>query len=200
MFTGIIKGIGRVIQIKQHDESAHLTVEAPLFTEIQPQLGDSIAFNGICLTATSVTGSQIGVDVMPETSRRTALQGLRVNDRLNLEPALPATARLDGHFVLGHVDTTAKLIRQVQDQDSRTLTFEIDPEYDDYIVEKGSVAIDGVSLTVTQKGAQQFSVSLIPYTLAETTLGDRQIGDLVNIETDVIGKYIVAMQRKEAVQ
>ncbi|MCH5461860.1 riboflavin synthase [Lactobacillus sp. LC28-10] len=200
MFTGIIKGIGHVVAIQRQAETAKLTISSPLFTEINPQLGDSFAINGICLTATGVADKQLSVEVMPETTRLTNLGQLKTGELVNLEPALGATARLDGHFVLGHVDTTAELVQRVEDQNATVLTFKIAPEYDDYIVKKGSIAIDGVSLTVTQAGPGQFSVSLIPYTQNQTTLGSRQVGDLVNIETDVLGKYIVGAQRKEAVQ
>lgn len=200
MFTGIIKGLGHVVSIKRQAETAKLTISSPLFTEITPQLGDSYAVNGICLTVTAVEAGQLCVEVMPETTRLTNLGQLKSSDSVNLEPALGATDRLDGHFVLGHVDTTAELVQRVEDQNATVLTFKIAPEYDDYIVKKGSIAIDGVSLTVTQADPQQFSVSLIPYTQNQTTLGSRQVGDLVNIETDVLGKYIVGAQRKEAVQ
>ena len=200
MFTGIIKGIGHVVSIERRADTAKLTIKAPLISQLKPQLGDSLAINGICLTVTDVAPDQLSVEVMPETTRLTNLGQLKQADRVNLEPALKATERLDGHFVLGHVDTTAKLIQQSTDQNATRLTFEVAPEYDDYIVKKGSIAIDGVSLTVTESSPRQFSVSLIPYTQAQTTLGDRRVGDLVNIETDILGKYIVGAQRKEAVQ
>ncbi|WP_203650913.1 riboflavin synthase [Secundilactobacillus yichangensis] len=200
MFTGIIKGIGHVVAIQRLEDTAKLTVAAPLFAELKPQPGDSVAVNGICLTVTAVAPGQLSVEAMPETTRLTNLGQLKKDDPVNLEPALGATERLDGHFVLGHVDTTAKLIQRVEDQNATTLTFEIAPEYDEYIVKKGSIAIDGISLTVTQSTPQQFSVSLIPYTQDQTTLGRRQVGDLVNIETDILGKYIVGTQRKEAIQ
>ncbi|WP_439959032.1 riboflavin synthase [Secundilactobacillus silagincola] len=188
------------MSITRQAETAKLTVSSPLFTQLNPQLGDSFAINGICLTVTAVVPGQLCVDVMPETTRLTNLGQLKKGDTVNLEPALGATERLDGHFVLGHVDTTAKLVQRVEDQNASVLTFKIAPEYDDYIVKKGSIAIDGVSLTVTQSEPYQFSVSLIPYTQNQTTLGKRQVGDLVNIETDVLGKYIVGAQRKEAIQ
>lgn len=194
MFTGIIKGVGRVVQLDQQDETATLTLQADLFRKIQPQLGDSIAINGTCLTATAVSSDQVTVEVMPETSRRTNLGALVIGSRVNLEPALQATARLDGHFVLGHVDTTAVLTEKKVDQNAIVLTFELAAEYAPYIVEKGSIAIDGVSLTITATDQTHFSVSLIPFTLAETVLSDRELGDRVNIETDILGKYIVANQ------
>ncbi|MFC6253707.1 riboflavin synthase [Secundilactobacillus hailunensis] len=200
MFTGIIKGTGRVVALKRSADTAKLTISAPVLTELRPHTGDSYAINGICLTVTKAVAGQITVEVMPETSRLTNLKQLKTNDRVNLEPALGVTERLDGHFVLGHVDTTAKLVQREQDQNAIILSFEIASQYEDYIVKKGSIAIDGVSLTVTQTHARRFSVSLIPYTQEQTTLGDRQIGDLVNIETDILGKYVVARQRKEAIQ
>lgn len=200
MFTGIIKGLGQVVDLDRSGETAQLTIQSDLLADIKPTLGDSFSINGTCLTAAGVAANKIAVEVMPETTRRTNLGDLVVGSHVNLEPALAANARIDGHFVLGHVDTTAVLINRVADQNAVILTFKIDSDYQNYIVEKGSIAIDGVSLTVTQASATQFSVSLIPYTLDQTTLGVRQIGDRVNIETDVLGKYIVAAQRKEAIQ
>ena len=200
MFTGIIKGTGHVVALERLADTAKLTIASPLLAKLTPHAGDSYAINGICLTVTTATADQMTVEVMPETSRFTNLNQLKRHDRVNLEPALGASERLDGHFVLGHVDTTAKLVQREADQNAVILTFRIAPEYGDYIVKKGSIAIDGVSLTVTQTDAQRFSVSLIPYTQNQTTLGDRQVGELVNIETDVLGKYVVAMQRKEAIQ
>ena len=200
MFTGIIKGTGHVVALERLADTAKLTIASPLLAKLTPHAGDSYAINGICLTVTAAVADQITVEVMPETSRLTNLKQLKRHDRVNLEPALGASERLDGHFVLGHVDTTAKLVQREADQNAVILTFRIAPEYGDYIVKKGSIAIDGVSLTVTQTDAQRFSVSLIPYTQNQTTLGDWQVGELVNIETDVLGKYVVAMQRKEAIQ
>lgn len=200
MFTGIIKGVGHVVAIEKLAETAKLTVASPMLGTVKPQLGDSFAINGICLTVTAVTPGQLSVEVMPETTRLTNLGQLKTGDAVNLEPALAANERLDGHFVLGHVDTTAKIVQRVADQNATVLTFEIDSDYDNYIVKKGSIAIDGVSLTVTQATTGHFSVSLIPYTQDQTTLGKWQIGALVNVETDILGKYIVGAQRKEAVQ
>ncbi|GAX03049.1 riboflavin synthase subunit alpha [Secundilactobacillus pentosiphilus] len=200
MFTGIIKGVGHVVAFEKLAETAKLTVASPMLSTIQPQLGDSFAINGICLTVTAVASGQLSVEAMPETIRLTNLGQLKTGDAVNIEPALAASERLDGHFVLGHVDTTAKIVQRTADQNATVLTFKISSEYDDYIVKKGSIAIDGISLTVTQTTPGHFSVSLIPYTQDQTTLGKRQIGALVNVETDILGKYIVSAQRKEAIQ
>ncbi|WP_010632525.1 riboflavin synthase [Sporolactobacillus vineae] len=191
MFTGIIRGMGRITEIKREKETASLSIATPITRQINSQIGDSIAVDGICLTITALHEDGFSVDVMPETVRRTNLAALRQGDRINLEPALQAGERLDGHFVLGHVDTTAKLVGRVPDQNALTLTLSFPHNYRPYIVEKGSVAINGVSLTVIAVTDTTFSVSLIPYTQKETVLGSLKIDSLVNIETDILGKYIV---------
>jgi riboflavin synthase len=191
MFTGIIRGIGQIAAITRTDETASLSITTPLTRQINSQIGDSIAIDGICLTITMLHEDGFSVEVMPETFRRTNLATLNQGDQVNLEPALQANGRMDGHFVLGHVDTTAKLIRRRPDQNAVTLSFSYPRNYRRYIVEKGSVAINGVSLTVTAVTDTEFSVSLIPYTQKETILGSLKIHSLVNIETDILGKYIV---------
>ncbi|MHA3065899.1 riboflavin synthase [Lacticaseibacillus saniviri] len=194
MFTGIIKTMGRVVALDRKQDTAMITIATPLTHEIHSQVGESIAINGICLTITALSPQGFSAEVMPETMRRTNLGTLQLQSKVNLEPALRATDRLDGHFVLGHVDTTAQVIRRIVDQNALTLTFQIDPAQRAAIVEKGSVAIDGVSLTVTAVSADTFSVSLIPATQQATTLGQLQLGDDSNIETDILGKYILARE------
>lgn len=198
MFTGIIKGVGQVNVIDRHQETARLTIATPLIDEWHSQVGDSIAVDGICLTITTLTSGTFTVDVMPETVRRTAMDHLAVGQRVNLEPALSVTDRLDGHFVLGHVDTTATLIKRITDQNAVTLTFSLPEKDARYVIEKGSVAVDGVSLTVTAATTTTFSVSLIPHTLKLTVLGQLEPGAVVNIETDILGKYVLSAKEERA--
>lgn len=194
MFTGIIKGLGIVSKINVTEQSATITVQTSLLDTWQTTVGDSIAVNGVCLTVTKLITDQFTVDVMPETMRVTSLKSLKVGGVVNLEPALRLTDRLDGHVVQGHVDTTAKLKSVEPQQNSSVLTFEFDDKYAPLIVTKGSIAIDGVSLTVVNVTINTFSVSLIPFTLAHTSLESRRIGEAVNIETDVLSKYVLKQQ------
>jgi riboflavin synthase len=195
MFTGIIKAKGIISQIKRNQATAQIMIATPMTHQIHSKIGDSIAINGICLTITSILNEGFTVEVMPETTHRTSLVNMKDGMEVNLEPALLATDRLDGHFVLGHVDTTAKLVNRVLDENSIVLTFEINPDYIDYVVEKGSITIDGVSLTVSAVEKQLFEVSLIPHTLQATTLGNLKANDVVNVETDILGKYILNENR-----
>ena len=191
MFTGIIQDVGTVKNITKQAETFQLALKLNQL-EVEPiKLGDSFAINGTCLTVIKKNPEGFEVEAMPETFRRTNLGKLEIGQHVNIEPALRAADRLDGHFVLGHVDTTARLISIVQDQNSAILYFKIAPQYQKYIVEKGSVAIDGVSLTVSGVSKDVFQVSLIPYTQQETILGELSSGDTVNIETDILGKYIL---------
>lgn len=194
MFTGIIQSVGTVAAIQRAAAHADLTIETPLTAQIHSQIGDSVAVNGVCLTLTALTAQGFTTTMMPETSRRTALQALRPGSRVNLEPALRADQRLDGHFVLGHVDTTARLCQRVVDENAVVLTFETPQRYQTQLVEKGSVALNGVSLTLTAATAQTFSVSLIPHTLDQTNLADLQVNDRVNLETDILGKYLISLE------
>ncbi|MCM6792143.1 riboflavin synthase [Pediococcus pentosaceus] len=195
MFTGIIKAKGIISQIKRNQATAQIMIATPMTHQIHSKIGDSIAINGICLTITSILNEGFTVEVMPETTNRTSLANMKDGMEVNPEPALLATDRLDGHFVLGHVDTTAKLVNRVLDENSIVLTFEIDPDYIDYVVEKGSITIVGVSLTVSAVEKQLFEVSLIPHTLQATTLDNLKANDVVNVETDILGKYILNENR-----
>ncbi|MBF7128912.1 riboflavin synthase [Pediococcus pentosaceus] len=195
MFTGIIKAKGIISQIKRNQATAQIMIATPMTHQIHSKIGDSIAINGICLTITGILNEGFTVEVMPETTNRTSLANMKDGMEVNPEPALLATDRLDGHFVLGHVDTTAKLVNRVLDENSIVLTFEINPDYIDYVVEKGSITIDGVSLTVSAVEKQLFEVSLIPHTLQATTLDNLKANDVVNVETDILGKYILNENR-----
>ncbi|AKP67862.1 riboflavin synthase [Companilactobacillus ginsenosidimutans] len=191
MFTGIIKDVGTVSAIEKHGETFKLAIKLNQLKNAEISLGDSIAVNGTCLTVTDLLDSGFAVEAMPETFRRTNLGQLEIGNHVNIEPALGASDKLDGHFVLGHVDTTAELVNKTDDQNSTVLSFRVSPEYRKYIVEKGSVAIDGVSLTVSGVEKDIFQVSLIPYTLSHTILGELNVEDSINLETDILGKYIL---------
>lgn len=196
MFTGIIQARGKVVQVTQSGQQAKLTIETSLVSDGTFKLGDSIAVNGVCLTVTDLTGTGFSADVMPETMLRTNFNQLASDAFVNLEPSLSVGQKLDGHFVLGHVDTTATLVSTQADEDSIRLRFQIGTEYEPYIVEKGSVAINGISLTVVSTSQSTFEVALIPYTLTHTNLSSLKQGDSANIETDILGKYIVNMAKK----
>ncbi|WEV43421.1 riboflavin synthase [Lactobacillus sp. ESL0684] len=191
MFTGIIQATGKITRLEITEKHAKLAIAAPKLAQENLPLGASIAVNGICLTVTDWTNDEFTVDVMPETMKRTNLGNLQVSSVVNLEPSLALGATLDGHIVAGHVDTTAELTARVETENSIELRFRVPQQYDPYIVEKGSIAIDGISLTVTMAQNAEFGVSLIPFTIANTTLAGYKLGDHVNIETDMIGRYVV---------
>jgi riboflavin synthase len=189
MFTGIIETVGTVAAIERRGGVARLSVDAPAIAA-GVRVGDSIAVNGGCLTVTAESGGRFAFEAIPETLERTALGRLGVGSRVNLERALRADARLDGHIVQGHVDGTG-VVRALERAGSDVRLFvDCDPELSECLIEKGSVAIDGVSLTVVGVGATGFDVALIPHTLAVTTLSELRPGDRVNLEVDVLGKYV----------
>lgn len=189
MFTGIIEEIGTVERIKRGAHSAVLTIGARAVLE-GTKIGDSIAVNGICLTVRLLGGGSFSADVMHETLNRSALAGLSAGDHVNLERAMPADGRFGGHIVAGHVDGVGKITRVRRDDTAVWYTIEAARPVLRYVVEKGSVAIDGISLTVAAVTETDFSVSVIPHTAAKTVLGERRAGDSVNLETDVVGKYV----------
>lgn len=194
MFTGIIKGQGRIVKNSVVKQTTQLEISSDLITASQFKQGESIAINGVCLTITAFTQTGFTVDVMPETIRRTAFSQFQSGATVNLEPAITLADRLNGHFLLGHVDATAEVSQIEPQKDAQLITFKIPTEEAPYIVEKGSIGIDGVSLTVVGVGADWFQVALIPFTLAHTTLQALAIGRQVNIETDILGKYVVRLQ------
>ncbi|MBE9482414.1 MAG: riboflavin synthase [Chloroflexi bacterium] len=185
MFTGIVEGIGRITAATRRN-LAIATSNALQGIE----LGGSIAVNGVCLTITNFNANSFSVDMMPETLIRTNLGLLRVGDRVNLERPLVLGGRLGGHLVQGHVDDTARVASVTWDGETMLIRFEADPEVVRYIVEKGFIAVDGVSLTVVTRNTSSFQVSIVNYTQKHTTLGSRQVGDLVNLEIDIIAKYV----------
>lgn len=189
MFTGIIEELGTVGQMDRRPDSIKLTIQARKVLE-GTQLGDSIAVNGVCLTVTSMTDSSFTADVMHETMRRSSLSDIKSGSKVNLERAMQVGGRLGGHIVSGHIDGVGHIARIAADGIARVITISIPKDMEPFIVEKGSIAIDGISLTVVSVGNSQFSVSIIPHTMANTTLIDKHPSAVVNLETDVIGKYV----------
>ncbi len=189
MFTGIIEEVGQIRQIARGRASAVLTIEARTVLE-GTRIGDSIAVNGVCLTVTSLLDGAFTADVMHETLDRSALSGLQKGSLVNLERAMAADGRFGGHIVAGHVDGVGVIGSVRRDDTAIWYTIEADAALLRYIVEKGSITIDGISLTVARVNAHDFAVSIIPHTAAQTTLSLRRTGDRVNLETDIIGKYV----------
>jgi riboflavin synthase len=186
MFTGIVEDKGKVAELA--DSGRVLLVTSGILTEVP--VGGSVAVNGTCLTVVETTPSGAKFDVVPETLSRTNLGSLEVGDLVNLERAMPATGRFDGHFVQGHVDGTGQVTALDEDQGSVTLRISAAAEILEQVVEKGSITIDGVSLTVAAVSDAGFEVALIPHTLEVTTLGSLAEGDTVNLETDILAKYV----------
>jgi len=189
MFTGIIEEVGRVLQIQKGAKSGKLTFGAKkVLSDVH--LGDSIAVNGVCLTVVEFTSTSFTVDVMSETLSRSALGGLQKGSAVNMERAMASDGRFGGHIVSGHIDGVGQVANKKKDDNAVWVTIETPPSLLHYIVEKGSIAIDGISLTVAYVDQKCFQVSLIPHTGKETTLLDKTVGEKVNLECDVIGKYI----------
>lgn len=189
MFTGIIEEIGTVKNIVKGSRSIKLAIAAKKVLE-NTNLGDSIAVNGVCLTVTALGRDGFTADVMPESMSKTNMGALKPGDRVNLERALTLASRLGGHIVSGHIDGTGEIIAMEKDDNAVRVTLTSVPKVMKYIVPEGSVALDGVSLTVAQLGENDFTVSLIPHTAQVTTLLDKKVGDRLNIENDVVGKYV----------
>ena len=189
MFTGIVEELGAVVAVEDQGDAARMTFRGPLVvSDARP--GDSIAVNGVCLTVIDPGPDSFSADVMAETLRRSSLGGLAAGSPVNLERAARMDARIGGHIVQGHVDGVAT-VREVAASDNwTTVRFDLPDGLARYVVEKGSITVDGVSLTVVDADDTSFSVSLIPTTLAHTTLGSRRVGDRVNIEVDVLAKYV----------
>lgn len=189
MFTGIVEELGEVLDVEQLGDSSRLTVRGPRVTSDAGD-GDSIAVNGVCLTVVSSTGGAFTADVMAESLRRSSLAGVAAGSRVNLERAVRVSDRLGGHLVQGHVDGTGTVLAVSPQEHWTVVRVELPAELDRYVVEKGSITVDGVSLTVSAVGPGWFEVSLIPTTLSATTLGTRVPGDVVNLEVDVMAKYV----------
>lgn len=197
MFTGIVEELGEVVDITEHTESSVLRIRGPLVTADAGH-GDSIAVNGVCLTVTEWADGEFSTDVMAETLRASSVGDLGVGSPVNLERALRSDGRFGGHVVQGHVDTTTEVLSRELGDRWEVITFALPPRIARYVVHKGSITLDGVSLTVSALGEETFSVSLIPTTLELTTLGRRAVGDRVNVEVDVLAKYVERLLSKEA--
>lgn len=188
MFTGIVEEVGVVAKISDNG----MTVRATKVTE-DLKLGDSIAVNGTCLTAVSFDRTEFSVDLSPETMRRTSLGQLSVGGPVNLERALLASDRMGGHIVQGHVDGTGRVMSTKRDRDSTIFRIRVPKRLNRYIVEKGFVAVDGISLTVVKRGVSSFTLAVIPYTLNNTNLPSLSVGDRVNLEADILAKYVESL-------
>jgi len=189
MFTGIIEGFGIVKGLRKNGKGARITIESE-FPLDDTKIGDSIAVNGTCLTPTTLTGRLFEADAAPETLSRTVIGDLKPGDKVNLERAMKATGRLDGHIVSGHVDGTGIIREKKVLSNAIVVRIEVPPELAYYMIEKGSVAIDGISLTINACTRNDMELSIIPHTESLTSIGFKKTGDRVNIETDVIGKYV----------
>jgi riboflavin synthase len=188
VFTGLVEGVGLVAGIERSNDGARITIATPLVPELNA--GDSIAINGVCLTAVTLAGDSFAADAMNETLARSSLGDLALGSPVNLELPLRATDRLGGHVVQGHVDGVGEVLEQHDDGFARRIRFGAPAEVLRYVVEKGSIAVDGVSLTVTAVDERSFTVSLIPETLQRTNLGQLRLGSRVNLEVDVLAKYV----------
>lgn len=196
MFTGLVEGLGRVEGVAEENSGRRLTLVWPeLRTPMT--LGESVAVNGCCLTVVAAEGDAFVVQAGPETLLRTNLGVKKPGDRVNLERSLRVGDRLGGHFVQGHVDATAELVERRPDGEWEFLAFRIAPEWTRLMVAKGSIAVDGVSLTLVDVGADGFSVMLIPHTLGVTTLGGLKGGDRVNIEADMLAKHVAKLMKMQ---
>ncbi len=194
MFTGLVEILGRITSFKNTGNGIRLSLKP--MSEYSVQIGDSISINGVCLTVTQHNGD-ISFDVSPETMRSTNLGDLKVNSKVNLERALRLSDRLGGHIVTGHVDDTGTITNKKTVGEYTFYTFGASAEILKYVVQKGSVAIDGISLTVVELDNRSFSIAIIPHTLTATILGDKGVGDKVNLEVDIIGKYVEKLLGKK---
>ncbi|OOH89683.1 riboflavin synthase subunit alpha [Pasteurellaceae bacterium 15-036681] len=189
MFTGIIEEVGKIAKIHKQGEFAVLTITGNrIFSDMH--LGDSIAVNGVCLTVTEFGSNHFSADVMSETLKRTSLGELQPNSPVNLERAMAANGRFGGHIVSGHIDGTGEIVSITPANNSVWYRVKTSPKLMRYIIEKGSITIDGISLTVVDCDEESFRVSIIPHTIAETNLGSKKVDSIVNLENDVIGKYV----------
>ncbi len=189
MFTGIIEGLGTITGIQPSGQGKHIAVRSDFFLE-DTKIGDSIAVSGACLTAVKLDGKNFSVDVAPETLEKTTLGQAKTGDRVNLERALRLSGRLDGHLVSGHIDGRGTIKSKENKGNAVIVSISVPESLSRYMIQKGSVAVDGISLTINSCGKESFEVSIIPHTAKLTTIGFKNIGDHVNIETDLIGKYV----------
>jgi riboflavin synthase len=188
VFTGLVADLGTVAEVHSTTDGVRLAIESPLVNELHE--GDSVAVNGVCLTAVGLCGDRFGADVMHETLRRSSLAEVQAGSKVNLELPIKADDRLGGHIVQGHVDGVGAISDTRDDGFARIVTIQADPDLLRYVVEKGSIAVDGVSLTVARVDGDSFDVSLIPETLQRTNLGEARPGAPVNLEVDILAKYV----------
>lgn len=190
MFTGIIEAKGKIKVLTNGTDSMKVTIEArDIMSDMQ--LGDSVAVNGVCLTVSHFTHNEFTVDVMPETVKATTIQALKAGQLVNLERAMAANGRFGGHFVSGHVDGTGTIVRKTKQANAVYIDISISRELSQFCISRGSIAIDGTSLTIFDRQPEKLTVSLIPHTYQETIFALKEIGHQVNIETDMLGKYII---------
>jgi riboflavin synthase len=199
MFTGIIEGPGCVEAIRPAGEGKRIAVSAD-FSLKGTRVGDSISVNGACLTAVSIAGNRFEADLSPETLERTTFGSVRTGERVNLERAMRLSDRLDGHLVSGHIDGIGRISAKTPSANAILITIAVPAELARYTIEKGSVAADGISLTINRRDAESFSISIIPLTARATTIGAKKVGDPVNIENDMVGKYIEHFLRERGVE
>ena len=194
MFTGIIEEIGKIVQIEREESNLHLYVKSSFTNELK--IDQSVAHNGVCLTVVAIDGDVYQVTAIAETLAKTHLGSLQVGDAVNLERGMLLNTRLDGHIVQGHIDQTGTCTAIQEEAGSTRFTFQYDPSTGNVVIEKGSITVNGVSLTVVDATRDSFSVAVIPYTLAHTNLQHLQIGSIVNLEFDVIGKYVARLMQR----
>lgn len=194
MFTGIIEEIGKIVRIEREQANLHLYVKSSFTNELK--IDQSVAHNGVCLTVVAIDGDVYQVTAIAETLAKTHLGSLQVGDAVNLERGMFLNTRLDGHIVQGHIDQTGTCSAIQEEAGSTRFTFEYDPSTGNVVIEKGSITVNGVSLTVVDATRDSFSVAVIPYTLAHTNLQHLQIGSIVNLEFDVIGKYVARLMQR----
>jgi riboflavin synthase len=194
LFTGIIETLGEIAQIKKEQGNLHISIKSDISKDLK--IDQSVAHNGVCLTVVDLKDGEHTVTAIDETLQKTNIGDLKVGDLVNLERCMQMNGRLDGHIVQGHVDQTAKCINLQEANGSWIFTFEYDATKGNVTVEKGSVCVNGISLTVVNSGANTFSVAIIPYTIEHTNLQNVKPGDFVNIEFDIIGKYVAKMMER----
>ena len=194
MFTGIIEEIGKIVQIEREEANLHLYVKSSFTNELK--IDQSVAHNGVCLTVVAIDGDVYQVTAIAETLAKTHLGSLQVGDAVNLERGMLLNTRLDGHIVQGHIDQTGTCSAIKEEAGSTRFTFEYNPSTGNVVIEKGSITVNGVSLTVVDATRDSFSVAVIPYTLAYTNLQHLQIDSVVNLEFDVIGKYVARLMQR----
>jgi riboflavin synthase len=198
MFTGIIEETGTVKNIT-HGTFTKIVIKCSKVLE-ETKIGDSIAVNGVCLTVTNISDESFAADVMPETMRASNLKDLKTGSIVNLERALQVGRRMGGHIVTGHIDCVGKIIEKRQEKNAFIFKIAINKEFTKYIARKGSIAVDGISLTVVEDGYDYFTVSVIPHTMLKTTLGYKGVGDSVNIEVDILSKYVEKLIGKKDIK